>query len=60
MASIDSKIGGLKPGASMTLVERAKQNVVIVSRAKQRKALKRSEGTPSSLFFASALARWSI
>ncbi len=59
-ASDDSMIEDVKPGASMALVERAKQKVVIVSRAKQRNALKRSEGTPSSLFFASAPTRWSI
>lgn len=34
-ACIDSMIEALKPGASMALVERAKQKVVIVSRVKE-------------------------
>src|SRR5215472_12555599 len=55
--SIASTIGAAKSGSSMALTDFAKQKVVMVSTAKQRKANKRSDDLPLSLFFASLSRR---
>src|ERR1700734_1554524 len=60
VASIASMIGAAKLGASIALTDCAKQNAVIVSIVKHRRAKKRSEDTPFSLLRARTVARWSI
>src|SRR5579862_9282602 len=55
--SIASTIGAAKSGSSIALTDLAKQNVVMVSIAKQRKANNKSDDLPFLSFFARISAR---